>query len=327
MHTLIARPSAILATIGVAIGSSVIAACGDHEAPVAPRPTAASLAKGPTPGGPGALPERGRIVFQRYAAINSRHDLYSINEDGSALKRLTYNVHDDILPAGSRDGKKIAYVAERNVLGAADIVIMNADGSQPKTITSTGLYSYMFSRMEWSPDGKKIAISLNPSGDLVEWDIYMVNVTNGALTRVTNQPGAEMNPTWSPDGSKLAFDMSWGANRQVFTMNANGSGQTQFTHCASDCTQPSWSPDGGTIAIYEDGADLTIMRWVTDWTTSAGSFKGRNATWAPDGARLAFQSHEPATPLDFQTVSYNGGGIQPLLPTDGGATIATWLRK
>ena len=328
MHTPTTRT--VLAILGATIstvGSSLLAACGDSSGPIAPRTRTVSLAKGPTPSGPNALPERGRIVFQRYAATNSSRDLYSINEDGSGLKRLTYSEYDDLLPAGSRDGKKIAYVAQRNSLGQADIVIMNADGSLPKTLTASGLYSYMFGRMEWSPDGKRIAIALNPSGDLIEWDIYMVNATTGALTRVTSAAGAELNPTWSPDGSRIAFDMSAGAFRQVFTMNPDGTGVTQFTFCSADCRQPSWSPDGGTIAVYDAASSLTIPRSVSDWTIAAGWFMGTNATWAPDGARLAYQSLDPGTVLAFQTVSYNGSDIRPLMSTDGGATIATWLRK
>lgn len=327
MRTIIARFHVRAAV--VALGFSVAAAaCTDTSTPLAPRPAVSFAKGGPTPSGPNALPERGRIVFQMYAGVNATHDLYSINEDGSDLKRLTYNVWEDGWPAASHDGRKVAYVAARDYTGAADIVVMNADGSLPKTITKSGLYSYMFSRMDWSPDGKRIAVALNPSGDLADWNIYLINVSTGAMTQVTSFPGEEMFPSWSPDGSRLAFHMAdLGGVKQIFTMKPDGSDITQFTYCATDCVEPSWSPDGTTIAHFDPATEMTYVRWANDWITGAGWFKGRYAVWAPDAARLVFQNRDPAQYGELATAMFSGIDVKPVFTGAGALNIATWLRK
>jgi hypothetical protein len=303
------------------------AACSDHSTPLGPRPVVSFGKGGPTPGGPNALPERGRIVFQMYNVVNTGQDLFSINEDGSGLKRLTYNAYDDRWPAASRDGKKIAYVATRDATGAADIVVMNADGTLPRTITTSGLYGYMFSRMDWSPDGKRIAVGMNPTGDLVDWNIYLITVATGAMTQVTSFPGEEMFPSWSPDGSRLAFHMA-DANgvKQIFTMKPDGSDLRQFTFCATDCVEPSWSPDGTTIAHYDPATQRTYMRWVSDWIIGVG-FPARYAAWAPDAARVVFLNLDPADYGTLATAAYNGADVKKLVDGYGGMSIATWLRK
>lgn len=316
-------------SFGAVIGATILsAACtDDSRSPVAPQPHVTFGKGGPTPSGPNSLPERGRIVFTMYDAVNSRTDLYSANEDGSAMKRLTYSPYGDMWPAGSRDGKKIAYVAERDGT-LADVIVMNADGSLPRTITSTGMYDYMFSRMEWSPDGKSIVTSLNPTGDLVNWDLYLINATNGSLTQLTSFPGFESYPSWSPDGTRIAFHMA-DANgiTQVFTMRRDGTDLAQFTFCATSCSEPSWSPDGQTISTFDFATNSTIIRSVGSWTTSAGSLFGRYAVWAPDAARLVFQNYDPAHLFALSTASFTGASVQHVRDGEGGLGIATWLRK
>ena len=59
------------------------------------------------------------------------------------------------------------------------------------------------------------------------------------------------DPSWSPDGEKIAFDRSdfTGESREIYVMNADGSGQTRLTNNNAVDRDPSWSPDGEKIAL------------------------------------------------------------------------------
>ena len=296
-------------------------ACSDPTAPLAPRPTV-SLAK-VTPSGPNALPQRGRIVFPMPSTAMFDDDLYSINEDGSGLARLTFTpTRSESYPAASRDGKKIAYVVKPLGLGQ-ELVVMNADGSMAKTILKPGLEWWEMERMEWSPDGKRIAIGVRLG--YTEWDIYLINPANGAATRVTSFPGEERSPTWSPDGSRIAFQMADPAGvMQVYSMTPDGSDITALSNCGVDCIEPAWSPDGVTVAMYIPEFDATSIMRVSDQTL-IGSLDGRYATWAPDGARLVF--NETGT-FDLSTGSFNGTDVKPVTAVNNLiGRWPTWLRK
>lgn len=324
MRSRLARSRAVvlLATLGA------VAACSDAASPVAPQPAVAFAKAGPPPNGPNALPERGRIVFPKFSALGAHTNLYSINEDGSGLKRLTYSTTGEGWPAASRDGKKIAYVTG-GVFNAAtsDLAVMNADGSLPRVITSLGLQFSRVSRMDWSPSGKQIAIALNQSDDPDDWNIHLINVSSGAMTQLTSFPGAEAFPSWSPDGGRLAFHMNDGNGvKQIFTMNSDGTDITQFTYCFVDCTEPAWSPDSITITSYDPSTETTTVRW-TNGSSIAGSFLGRYAAWAPDASRLVYMNWDAGVFGFLSTASYTGADERTVVPELSAAHRATWLRK
>ena len=67
----------------------------------------------------------------------------------------------------------------------------------------------------------------------------------------------DFEPSWSPDGSQIAFHSPRGRNTGIHVMNADGSGQTRLTYVAADYS-PSWSPDGSQIAFQSRGDNSEI---------------------------------------------------------------------
>src|SRR4029079_9928064 len=100
----------------------------------------------------------------------------------------------------------------------------------------------------WSPDGKTIAFDSNRSGS---WRLYLMdpdgrNVRD--LSQVDN-PGANMYPTWSPDGKHIAYTNSADdGSRQIFVIDVDGKNTKQLTKDGNFNCYAAWSPDGKQIA-------------------------------------------------------------------------------
>src|SRR5438132_1543575 len=84
---------------------------------------------------------------------DGNHEVYVMDADGSHQTRLTNNPADDILPAWSPDGTKIAWSTNRLGGSNSEIFVMNADGSGAKNLTN---YAGSDRFPSWSPDGTKI---------------------------------------------------------------------------------------------------------------------------------------------------------------------------
>lgn len=201
----------------------------------------------------------------------------------------------------------------------------------------------------------KLAFAYNPTGEetslaegatMPNYDIYLVDADGSALTRLTNDPGADASPAWSPDGRRIAFvrasveDVESGKTF-IYVMNADGTGETRLTEGLS----PIWSPDGNRIAFvsgHESEWDVYVMNADGSGQTKLTAGDGMNAfgepmvgfkpnPWSPDGKRLAFSraTFEPGeeegqveVTLEFYVMNADGSGQKRL--TDKQGMFAGW---
>ena len=108
------------------------------------------------------------------------------------------------------------------------------------------------------------------------------------------------SPSWSPDGTKIAFSASSGGNNEIYVMNADGSNHTNITNDLGYDSEPSWSPDGTKIAFSaRSGGDNEIYVMDTDGSnqTNITNHDGwdRAPSWSPDGTKIAFESNRDGT--------------------------------
>ena len=73
-------------------------------------------------------------------------------------------------------------------------------------------------------------------------DVYALTVRTGAIRRLTFARGDDTDPSWSPDGTRIVFDSTRDGNREVYLMNADGSGQRNLTHNPAEDWADTWQP-------------------------------------------------------------------------------------
>jgi TolB protein len=161
------------------------------------------------------------------------NDIYVMQADGSNPRALT-NSGFGLMPAWSPDGQKIVYIWWGGQ-GAAEIHVMNADGSQDTNLTPDAAHMAIepLAQPAWSPDGQQIAFVAKPTGSD---DIYVIaapgaqlppNSEGSLATRLTFDPGNDTSPSWSPDGKFILFASDRGGEpvqMRLYVMNADGSG-------------------------------------------------------------------------------------------------------
>lgn len=244
-------------------------------------------------------PDGSRIAFDY--CLEGNCEIYLANADGSELTNLTANPAFDAGPMWLPDGNRIVFASDRDHAGGMDsmLYVMNADGSAVARLTEASFSDTgCCSALTLSPDGTRLAADAERDGN---FDIYVMNADGSDYTRLTNNPYGDVDPVWSPDGTRIAF-VSWSIvgpeTSDIYAINADGSNLTRLTDRPEDDHGPVWSPDGERIAFFTYETDSSgnfgsaIYVMNADGTgqvrlTSDPRFESYPA-WSADGTRLAF---------------------------------------
>ena len=241
-----------------------------------------------TDGSPAWSPDGRQIAFVRYLpligfdqngeeVVQARNaELFVMNTDGGGQRRLTFNEVQDVAPAWSPDGSKIAFVRSRALFTTSadgginfqtrnpELFVMSLDEGSERRLASNTRLGFFAS---WSPDGSKIAFVSDRDEN---GEIYVIGADGRDETRLTEHPALDSMPSWSPDGARIAFssrrievvpdvhpfvtefrraragtEFPIDGNFKIYVMNADGSGIARITtDTRTDDVRPAWSPDG-----------------------------------------------------------------------------------
>jgi tol-pal system beta propeller repeat protein TolB len=221
----------------------------------------------------------GKIVYTCF--VKEIDQICIMNADGSGQTQITQLKATAFYASLSPNGEMVYFSSRQS--GNFEIYSIQVDGNEMKRLTKGlgALYA-----PELSPDRQQIVFTNGSAG------IWVMKINGNAPRAITTKD--DIDPTWSPDGSRIAFASSRQGKRQLFIMDADGSNIRQVTNLDEMGGRSSWSPDGKKLAFYAGPAgDHNIYTINIDGTglvqlTHGGDNLG--PSWSPDGNWVAFTS-------------------------------------
>ena len=197
-------------------------------------------------------PNGEEIFYQGLYGPKRNNRLTVMNEDGSNAAPVveTGSLQNDF--DFDSTGDKLAYQTYGEV--KPELRILQKGWGRDRAVTDGQNGEFWDRSPQWSPDDKTILFERhgrNLEGERIV-DLYTVDVASGKETQLKLPDAKHLDPTWSPDGNKIAFisDMDGGGWYDLYTMNADGSNLEHRVDELGDQHAPTWSPDGENLAYY-----------------------------------------------------------------------------
>ncbi|MEK6280039.1 MAG: S41 family peptidase [Acidobacteriota bacterium] len=234
----------------------------------------------------------GRVVFSYLG------DVWTADENGQNIQRLTVNRARDVYARFSPDGKWIAFSSDRN--GNLDVFIIPSEGGAARQVTA---HSSDDTVLGWAPDSRAVLFSSN-RGEEFTAQLYLVSTEGGMPWKAGTDMGVQAS--YSPDGKRLAYNPKsqayWrkfyrgSSQSDVVMMDVATKKFTQLTDFDGHDSWPMWAQDGFIYFVSDrEGNGLTNIWRVSDNGGRAEritSFKSGDVRWpsiGSDGRVIVFE--------------------------------------
>lgn len=182
-------------------------------------------------------------------AIDLQGSIWVLPAAGGEARRVTDLFDDARQPVWTPDGRSIVFFAYRD--GGYHLWSVSPEGTGQHQLTRG-----MFDEREpaVSHDGTRIAFSSdrgNPLGS--DYNIYVLDLRDGAVRQITRDPAEDSMPSWSPDDRQLSYVSTRENGHGVWAVNADGGPERKVVESSARIDAAAWGPGGEIIAHGVDG--------------------------------------------------------------------------
>jgi Tol biopolymer transport system component len=256
---------------------------------------------------PAYSPDGSKIAFSWRGPDDKSPGIYllDLNVEAVMPARLTTSRFDDVSPAWSMDGSRIAFVRLKPLAKANELIVATvADGTEVKlrdVIQSAPLVGSSRPLLAWTPDGNGIVIptvDVEPAGRA---NLFRIDVNGGPARKLFDSTGGDGDgyPAISPDGRWLAYALVERFSSRLFVRRIGVTGlpagePIEFpggrgANLAA-IRSPMWSPDSRRLLFVLGGRLIeweVNRQWREVWV-SPNPFGSATARWAKDGTLAQF---------------------------------------
>jgi TolB protein len=230
---------------------------------------------------------RTRIAFANNST--GHKEIWVMDYDGDAVKRLTGERSISLLPRFSPDGRHLGYTSYKD--GNPDLWMLDLETGHSRIFSSEQGLNIAGG---FSPDGTRLLMTLSRGKSP---NLFVRDIAGAAPPeRLTSHFGADSTPTFSPDARQVAFISDRSGNPQIHILDILTKKITRLTNL-NWCDAPAWSPTGEWIAFAgrthnKDKMDVFLVDITGSQLRRLTHGEGSNEdpAWSPDGRFLAFSS-------------------------------------
>jgi len=217
---------------------------------------------------------------------------------------------------------QIVFASER--LGKPQIYIINTDGTGLVQLTDLEGGAC---QPTWAPDGSQFAF-ISPCGQRSDFfetfytdsSLYVMNMDGLVIKQLTNIPGSDFDPAWSPDGKRIAFTSLRDGNKQIYILDVDSLAVSRLTKpdVNVENSQPAWSPRGDQIAYLVKRVG-TYQVWMmtdaglgnTQLVRSGQTLWDFSPTWSRDGKVILYNQRRDSgfSPPWVMSIQFDSNSI------------------
>ena len=209
-----------------------------------------------------------KIAF--YSKRDGNSEIYTMNDDGSYLRRLTNTPTSDYVPVWAPDGQTLAFMRSSTKNGKiiSEVILMKANGNGEQVLTTDDEANSFHWLNFFTPDGQELAIT-TWDFDKRTYRLFFVDIESGAKRALRGIEKITESDI-SPDGRFIAFEKTPGFAKNIHIAAPDGHGEKPILPPNADPDRlvtrmyPRWAPDSKRLMFVEDRFDIIVNQEGAD---------------------------------------------------------------